>query len=128
MLVAAPPCVLLACVSSDFADGVYACEPIANPACPPGLVCAGDGRCRVSASAGAEGGEDRLATSDASADAPVELPSKNLVGNARDGGLVDETFANDSPVAFPFDALESGTVGRLSVHIDPSNVASRAAV
>ena len=33
-------------VDTTFADGQYGCDPDASGGCPPGLVCAVDGRCR----------------------------------------------------------------------------------
>ena len=50
-----------ACVSSDFAEGQFLCDPSRGEGtCPPGLRCAADGRCRSSdisaGGAGAGGG------------------------------------------------------------------------
>jgi hypothetical protein len=49
---------LVFCVSNDFASGQFACTPGPNAACPPGLVCADDGRCRTSALVEAGAGAD----------------------------------------------------------------------
>ncbi|MBS2015941.1 MAG: hypothetical protein JST00_23840 [Deltaproteobacteria bacterium] len=35
-----------ACVDSSFSEGQFACDPATGGACPPGLSCASDGRCR----------------------------------------------------------------------------------
>jgi hypothetical protein len=53
--------VAVACVSSDFAEGQFLCDAAAGEdACPPGLRCAADGRCRSqdpsSGGAGGAGG------------------------------------------------------------------------
>jgi hypothetical protein len=46
-----------ACVESTFADGVFLCDPAdGNEACPEGLICASDGRCRSSDVATSSGG------------------------------------------------------------------------
>ncbi len=60
---------LVACVVSDFADGQYACNPAGDTTCPPGLLCARDGRCR---SHDVEAGSmPPPPSSEASADAPI---------------------------------------------------------
>jgi hypothetical protein len=111
-----------ACVSSSFSDGTFACDPVDAPACPSGLVCAGDGRCRSTRSS-ADG-----APRDASADAPGDVadataPAPPLLGETREGASVDSASYGVA-VAFPFVAKSSGVVGSLSVLLDASNRAS----
>lgn len=67
----------VACVASDFTDGQYACDPAGAAACPPGLVCARDGLCRVHDVADGQGpfvppdanGETGVVSMDATTDA-----------------------------------------------------------
>lgn len=44
-LVSAALCVW-ACVESAFSEGQFSCDPGGKAECPPGLLCADDGRCR----------------------------------------------------------------------------------
>jgi hypothetical protein len=44
-----------ACVSSDFADGQFLCDPAGNASCPPDMMCAADGTCRRGAAVGGTG-------------------------------------------------------------------------
>ena len=47
----------LGCVSDDFVDGQFLCNPsVPDDSCPPGLRCAADGRCRRGGGAGGSNG------------------------------------------------------------------------
>jgi hypothetical protein len=107
---------LAACVSTSFQEGTFACDPVAAPSCPPGLVCASDGRCRSSA----DGGLDATAPADGGSDA---RDAAVLVGDPRAGSASDQVDPGHG-IAFPFVANASGAVGRLFVLIDVTNRAA----
>jgi hypothetical protein len=58
------------CVSDFFADGRFACDPRGTAECPPGLVCASDGRCRTSEIAVTDAGTDVAAPIEDAASPP----------------------------------------------------------
>ena len=47
-----------ACVSDFFADGRFTCDLDGAAECPPGLLCASDGRCRANELAARDAGKD----------------------------------------------------------------------
>ena len=111
-----------ACVSSSFSDGIFACDPITAPECPPGLVCAADRRCRASSILLDGSAPDTAGPTDAASDAGA-LPQP-LLGDAQSGGAPSSTLDDGHARAFRFLASASGSVSRLAIQIDPSNQAA----
>lgn len=66
----------VACLDDSFEDGRFACDPAGAAACPPGLSCASDGRCR---SGDVLSGPDVIVP-----DAPIDggVPDAPLVSDA----------------------------------------------
>lgn len=95
--------IVWACVDSAFSEGQFTCDPRGKAECPPGLLCAADGRCR----------SIEVKVTDAGVDSPVVVEDVVDAGQPVDACSVATWTV--LPVGRGPGALAVGSDGRLFV-------------